>query len=123
MLRGHHVQDVLVDVGDFIGTRRDDVDIAIQQVFLHGAEVVLLLRRRATHPATGTVCGRHQAVGVPFAAHDEGWIGHRAGDHAEHARSGGSCTLAMHDHLATAVRFLPREVVMVLNTRDDLRAE
>ena len=69
------------------------------------------------------MCGRHQAVGVSFAAHDERGISHRAGDHAEYARSGGSRTFAMHDYVTTAVRFLPREVVMVLDSRDDSRTE
>ena len=123
LLRGHHFQDVLVDVGDFICTGRDDMDIAPREVFLYGAEVVLLFRRRATHPASGSVCGRHQAVGVPLAAHDERGVGHRTGNHAEHARSGGSRSLAMHDHVATAVRFFPRKVVMVLDSRDDLCAD
>ena len=63
----------------------------------------------------------------PLAAHDIAGRRHRAGDDPEHTGTGGRCALAMHDHLALLavhnVALLTREVVMVLDVEDHVRAE
>ncbi len=103
----HHVPDVLVDTGHFVGAGRQHADALLLQVV-----AARLCSCTCPWPFCGTCGARRRGKrsrktrGLPLAAHDESRSGHRAGNHAQHALPGGSRSLAVHDRLAVR-RALP----------------
>ena len=68
-----------------------------------------------------------QRLRLTLAADDEARRRHRSGDYPEHAGACGCRALAVHDQLTLNtldhVAFFPREVVVVLDVEDYIRAE
>ena len=94
---------------------------------VHVLPVELLVRGLAAHRAARAVRRRVQRLRVALAAHDKSRRRHRAGNDAQHARARRRRAFAMHDDLAlhavNDVLLLPREVVVVLQIEQHLRAE
>jgi hypothetical protein len=119
--------DVLIDARHFIEAGAEQFDPALGEQLLGRASGEGLHRLGATHHAARAVRRAVERLGRTLAAHDVAGRRHRAGDDPEHAGARRRRALAMHDDLAFLaihdVTLLPREVVVVLDVEDHVRAE
>ncbi len=86
----HDLFDSLVDIRNLVGAGGKDGHSLLGEIVLDRLPVVGVARLRSRHATARPVRRRVQAVGLTLAANHERRVGHRAGDHSQHSRAGGS---------------------------------
>lgn len=119
----HHVFDVLVDHGDLVESCGEECDACGIEELAGSFPLEVFLGCGAAHDAARAVCRGVEGGGVAFAADDVGGRGHGSWNDAEGPLGGRGCAFAVDDEFLAAVFFLPCEVVVVLDGKQNGNTE